>query len=137
MSNRTPLLAPPLGLRVLVVEDQYDCAETTAQLLSLWGHAPEVASDGRTALTAAGRSGPDVVLLDLHLPDISGLEVARQLRMLPLSKPPFVVAVTASADDSDHRASREAGIDLHLVKPCDPNQLQRLLRRVQSFLREE
>jgi DNA-binding response OmpR family regulator len=120
-------------LRVLVVEDDPDCAEITALLLGAWGHDAEVARDGAGALEAARRGPPDVVLLDLGLPDMSGLEVARRLREQRPASPPLLVAVTGLGRESDRLASRRAGAHLHLVKPVEPAELRGLLERVRAF----
>jgi DNA-binding response OmpR family regulator len=120
-------------LRVLVVEDSADCAESTALLLRLYGHDVEVAPDGHAAVESAWRRPPDVVLLDIGLPDISGHEVAQRLHALRLPRPPLLVAVTSRGLDSDRLASRYANIDLHLVKPVEPDELERLLGQVEAL----
>ena len=121
-------------LRVLVVEDRADCAASTALLLRLCGHEVEVAPDGASAVEAAWRRHPDVVLLDLGLPDMTGHEVAGRLHALQLPRPPLLVTVTGHAWESDRLASRPAGIDLHLVKPVDPRELETLLEKVRGLL---
>jgi CheY-like chemotaxis protein len=117
------------ALRVLVVEDDPDGAEIMRLLLRLYGHRVEVAEDGPAALAAARRFGPDVVLLDIGLPGMDGYEVARRLRDVPEGKPPLLVAVTGYGGDGDRALSERAGIQLHLVKPVDPEELQALLTR--------
>jgi DNA-binding response OmpR family regulator len=92
-----------------------------------------VAGDGRAALEAAWRRPPDVVLLDIGLPDMHGYEVARRLHEQH-SRPPLVVAVTGRGDEEDRLASRYAGIDLHMVKPVSPGQLERVLRQMKELL---
>jgi CheY-like chemotaxis protein len=132
--TQPPDTGPLTGLRVLMVEDSRGCAESTAALLALWGHEVEVAADGAAAVAAAWRRPPDVVLLDLGLPDMGGHEVARRLHALRLARPPFLVAMTAHGDDADRLASRYAGLDLHLVKPVEPAELERVLQQVQASL---
>jgi len=117
----------PDALRVLLVEDEPDCAWSLAALVRTWGHQAEVAGDGRAALGASWRRPPDVVLLDIGLPDMYGYEVARRLREQQHSRPPLVVAVTGRGGEEGRLASRYAGIDLHMVKPVSPVALRALL----------
>jgi two-component system OmpR family response regulator len=125
--DRLPDHPPPPGLRVLVVEDHADTADSLALLLTLFGHEVRVARDGPTALEMARAFPPDVVLLDIGLPGIDGWQVAERLRQQSGQKRPLLIAVTGYGQDADHRRSQEAGIDLHLLKPVDPDQLRRLL----------
>src|SRR4051794_34336665 len=117
------------GLSVLVVEDDADAAATYAAILGLSGHRPRVARDGGEALRHAAEDSPDVVLLDIGLPDLNGYRVAEQLRGELREKPPFIVAVSGYGADRDRQRAREAGIDLHLTKPADPEALLDLLSR--------
>src|SRR5262249_36157533 len=110
------------GLSILVVEDEPDSCESLARVLLMDGHRVSVAAEGPDALALAAEYPPDVVFLDIALPGMSGYEVARRLRGLT-PKRPLLVAVTGLGRDCDKRASAEAGIDLHLVKPADPEQM--------------
>jgi CheY-like chemotaxis protein len=123
-----------VGLRILVVEDDADTAQSTALLLRLYGHRVRVAPDGRAALRLARRARPDVVLLDLGLPGMDGWEVARRLGEQLFARPPFLVALSGYGGEEDRRRSEQAGIHLHLVKPVDPEFLRRLLRRFQEVV---
>jgi DNA-binding response OmpR family regulator len=117
------------GLRVLVVEDDMDTSASVATLLRMDGHEVQVARDGRTAVRMSQESSPDVALLDIRLPGMDGYEVARRLQERATKKKPLLIAITGCGREQDRRRSAEAGIDLHLVKPVDPEALQRLLRR--------
>ena len=117
------------GLRILVVEDHADTAESLALLLRGEGHEIQVAPDGLAAVGAVQFAPPDVLLLDIGLPGMSGWEVARWVTGQPAEKRPLLVAVTGYGREEDRRRSEEAGIDLHLVKPVDPEKLLGLLRR--------
>jgi len=117
------------ALRVLVVEDEPDTAESMALLLRLYGHEVEAARDGEEAVVAAWANPPDVVLLDLGLPKVDGWHVARRLRERPGLKRPFLVAISGYGRPEDRQHSQEAGIDLHLLKPVDPEYLQDILCR--------
>jgi DNA-binding response OmpR family regulator len=125
-------LANMLPLRVLVVDDCADAADSLAALVRLWGYRPVVAYDGGTAQVAAQANPPDVVLLDLALPVLDGLEVARWLRRQPGLCGVLVVAVTGYGDESFRHRADEAGFDWYLVKPIDLEWLQRLLALCQE-----
>jgi CheY-like chemotaxis protein len=114
-------------LRVLVVDDCKDTAHSTAILLEAWGHEALVAYDGPAALALARMHRPDAVVLDIGLPGPTGWEVARELRVSPGLDGVRLIAVSGYATAADRRRSREAGIDAHLAKPADPDELQRLL----------
>jgi CheY-like chemotaxis protein len=114
-------------LRVLVVDDHEDTRESLALLLSMWGHVVRLAHDGPSALETSRDFRPQVVLLDIGLPRLNGWEVGRRLRQQEGPRPVLLVAVTGHAREQDQARSREAGFDAHLPKPCDPEELQRLL----------
>jgi signal transduction histidine kinase len=113
--------------KVLVVDDNKDAAETLALLLRLRGHDVRVAGDGPAALALAADYLPDVVLLDLGLPGMDGHEVGRRLRRQPGLDKVRVVALTGSGSEEDRSLSLQAGFDDHVVKPVDPEDLDRLL----------
>jgi CheY-like chemotaxis protein len=115
------------GVRVLVVDDHPDSAEGMARLLRRSGHEVDVALDGKTALQRARAKQPDVVLLDICMPGMSGYEVASQLRALFHNKV-RLVAITALGSEKDRKRCLEAGFDLQLVKPVDPTEVRNLLR---------
>lgn len=119
-------------LRVLVVDDNVDAAESLAVLLRDLGQEVRVAHDGRAALSAAAGYRPDVVLLDIGLPELSGYDVARQLRQDPAFQDTLLVAVTGYGQDEDRHRSTDAGFDHHLVKPVDPGTLRQVLGPVAS-----
>jgi PAS domain S-box-containing protein len=119
--------AASLTRRVLVVDDNWDSAETIALVVQLWGHETRITHDGPAALEAALSWRPEVVLLDIGLPRMDGYEVARRLRALDALGGVKLVAMTGYGGEEDRRRSREAGFDHHLVKPVDPGELQALL----------
>jgi len=124
----------PWRMRVLVVEDNPELAAGLAGFLRTAGHEVEIAPDGPTAVAAAQSRPPDVMLLDLGLPQMDGYEVARRVQEQSGPKRRLLVAVTGRETDADRWRSEEAGIDLHLTKPVDPDGLQRFLRRFRSVL---
>jgi CheY-like chemotaxis protein len=117
-------------LRVLVVEDDYDAAASSVALLRLWGHQTWLAHDGLAALALAEQEAPDVILLDIGLPRMDGYQIAKALRAKRPCKRPVLIAVTGYGAPQDRRQSYEAGIDLHLVKPVDPQELQHIFERL-------
>ena len=119
--------APGPGRRVLIVDDSADSAETLAILLRRFGHEVRTAGDGPRALELARQEPPDVALLDIGLPNMDGLELARRMRSdLGLTNA-YLIALTGYGQDEDRRRSEAAGFDAHLVKPVDLDRLRRLL----------
>jgi CheY-like chemotaxis protein len=115
------------GLRVLVIEDNPDAAETLGDLLAMFGHQAEIAHTGADGVDVARRRPPDVVLCDIGLPEMDGYAVARELRADPLTAPIRLVALTGYGRESDRDLAAAAGFDLHLVKPVGPEVLKLLL----------
>jgi signal transduction histidine kinase/CheY-like chemotaxis protein len=113
--------------RVLVVDDQVGQAEILARLLSkFWEHDVEVAHDGPEALAAARRHRPEVILLDIDLPGMSGCDVARELRTDPDFADTLIVALTGFGQDEYRQRTHDAGFDAHLVKPASVVDLEEL-----------
>ncbi len=118
-------------LRILLVEDDADVAESMCMLLELDGHAMMVAPDGRQAVEMARAARPDVVLCDIGLPDaMDGHAVARALRADPTTASAYLVALSGYGQEEDLRRSSEAGFDRHLIKPPHPDVLARILATV-------
>jgi signal transduction histidine kinase len=113
--------------RILVVDDNIDAAESLRILLELGGHAVEAVHSGAAALEAVERLKPDVVLLDLGLPDIAGIEVGRRIRSLPTGEAVHLIAVTGWGQDEDRALTKEAGFDDHRTKPVDAAELMSML----------
>jgi signal transduction histidine kinase/ActR/RegA family two-component response regulator len=111
-------------LRILVVEDNHDAAETLRMLLQMFGHDVTVAYTGTDGVQAAKRSHPDVVLCDIGLPGLDGYGVVGALRRDPETAGARVIAITGYGAEEDRRRSRQAGFDLHLTKPLDPETLE-------------
>ena len=119
----------PPRRRVLVVDDNVDAAATLAQLVQLLGHDTVVAYDGLQAIEAARTGRFDIVLLDLGMPNLDGIETARRLRAAPGGARLFIAAVTGWGQESDRARTRQAGFDLHLVKPVPVDVLTRVLEK--------
>jgi CheY-like chemotaxis protein len=116
-------------LRVLVIEDNRDAAETLGDLLTLFGHEVELAHTGPDGIETARRFLPQVILCDIGLPEMDGYAVACELRRDPATAICHLVALTGYGRDSDRQRAEDAGFDLHLVKPVEPLQLESLLQR--------
>jgi CheY-like chemotaxis protein len=115
------------GLRLLVVDDNRDAADALVIMLGLWGHYPRVAYDADGALTDALAEPPEAVLLDLGLPRRDGFALAVDLRANPTTRLAAVVAITGHGDQPCRERAAAAGFAGYLVKPADPEVLQRLL----------
>jgi PAS domain S-box-containing protein len=114
--------------RILVVDDNVDSARSMGLLLKrMWGQVVEVAHDGEEAMEKAATFRPDMVLLDIGLPGLSGYDVAERLRRSPGSEGLTLVAMTGWGNDEDRRRSKEAGFAHHLVKPVDLDALHALI----------
>jgi signal transduction histidine kinase len=129
VSRQAPAPAPAGRCRVLVVDDNEDAAESVAALLELAGHEVCVARDGATALATAESQSPGVVVLDLGLPGMDGFEVARRLREAPAGSAAMLIALTGYGSERDRDRVREAGFDLHLIKPADPLAILRAIEQ--------
>ena len=122
------------GLRILIAEDRKDCADSLAMLLRLYGHTVMIAQNGPNTLEMVQAHQPDVLLLDIGLPGMDGYAVANHLKDYKRTKTPLIIAVTGFGREEDRRHAQEAGIDLHMVKPLDPEQLRIVLERFQIML---
>lgn len=118
---------PMNARRILIVDDNEDSAMTLSMLFEMTGDETQTAHDGLKALAAAETFQPDVALLDIGLPEISGYDVARKIREQPWGKTMVLVALTGWGQVEDRQKSKEAGFDGHMVKPVDHEALLKLL----------
>lgn len=126
-SRWTP--SPVIARRVLVVDDNHGAAQTLTLLLKrLWNHEVETVNDGLAGLEKVSGFRPDVVLLDIGLPGMSGYEVAKQIRQLSEGRSLLLVALTGYGQEEDRRKSTAAGFDLHLVKPVTAETIQEVFK---------
>lgn len=116
--------------RILVVDDNVDAAESLTVLLNLTGNETRTAYDGLEAVAAAATFRPDMILLDIGLPELNGYDVARKIREQSWGERMILVALTGWGQDEDRRRSKEAGFNHHLTKPVDPVTLKKLLAHV-------
>jgi len=117
--------------RILIVDDNRDGADSLSEILRILGHDTRTAYDGQEGVDVAGEFQPDVLLLDIGLPKLSGYEVCRRIREQSWGKGVVLIAVTGWGKDDDRRRSHEAGFDHHMVKPVDPQALMKMLAGLQ------
>lgn len=115
------------GRRILIVDDNRDSATSLATLLQMTGNTTREAYDGLEALDAASRFRPDVVLLDIGLPNMNGYEVCRRVREQSWGRDVFIVALSGWGQREDRHKSQDAGFDHHMVKPVKLGELTKLL----------
>jgi signal transduction histidine kinase/ActR/RegA family two-component response regulator len=130
--SREALPHKPAPVRILVVDDNHDSADSLGLLLQLVGNEVRIVHDGQTAVEVADEFQPRVVLLDIGLPTLNGYDAARRIREQPWGKQAVIIAVTGWGEDVDRHRSKEAGFDHHLVKPVDLDALTALLATVQT-----
>ena len=123
----TDAATPSTGLRILVTDDNTDAADSLGLLLQFEGHDVRVCYSGTQALAAAEAFAPQVCILDVGLPDMTGLELARRLHERAASRAALFIALTGYGQPHDRAASKAAGFDQHLVKPVEPAALNALL----------
>jgi CheY-like chemotaxis protein len=117
-------------LRILVVEDNVQSAESLSLIVKLWGHECRVSHTGAEAIGVVENFRPHVVLLDIGLPGMDGYAVARELQNRPDPERFAVIAMTGYGRDEDRIRTRDAGFDHHMVKPVDLDALEVLLGRL-------
>ncbi len=113
--------------KILVVDDNVDAAVTISALLKAWGHQVQAVYSGQSALEAVRNFRPEIILLDIGLPGMSGYEVAKNLRAEPAAQGIIIAALTGYGQEADRQRSWESGFDYHLTKPPDPTILESLL----------
>lgn len=114
-------------LRMLVIDDNQSAADALAKLLSIRGHIVETAYSGTSAIEAAPVFEPEVVLLDIGLPDMEGYDVARALRAQPETSSAVIIALTGYGQDSDIKNAERAGFNHHLTKPAGLAEIEAIL----------
>jgi CheY-like chemotaxis protein len=120
---------PEIRRRILVVDDSRDGADTLARMLRLMGNDVRTANDGLEGVEAAREFRPEVVLMDVGMPLLNGLDATRRIRGQEWGRDMTIIALTGWGQEGDKERSREAGCDGHLVKPVDIADLEELLGR--------
>jgi signal transduction histidine kinase/ActR/RegA family two-component response regulator len=123
--------------RVLVADDNRDAAESLAEVLRMEGHDVSLAFDGEAALKLFNQLAPEVALLDIGMPRMTGNEVARAIRSSPGGDATLLVAITGWGQERDRAAARDAGFDFHFTKPVDPDQVLRLIENPEAARQAE
>lgn len=124
----------PPSLSVLVVDDLRDVADSTAAVLALAGHDVTPVYTAPDALALVRDRSFDVILTDINMPGMDGVELVRWLLAQPWRVRPFLIAVTGCTTDADRERVKAAGVDLFLSKPVDPTVLTGVLKRIGKFL---
>ncbi len=119
-------------LKVLIADDNRDAADSLAILLSVSGYEVFAAHSGRGALELALRERPDVMILDISMPDLTGLQVARRIRRQRWGQSVLLLALSGWDQPGDRENSRNAGFDLHFAKPAS---IERLEQMLQAYIR--
>ena len=140
VGNRTQKARDPgtsttgAGLRVLIVDDNRDAADSCAILLRLSGHHVQTAYSGQQVLEISGSSQPQVILADIGLPDLDGYALAQRIRATPWGRSVTLIAISGWGQDEDRRRAMEAGFDSHLTKPIEPQTIESLLQSLEVKL---
>lgn len=132
----TPTPTRQAGRRILVVDDNIDAALSVERLLKMWGHDVQTAFNGPEALEKAHTFHPQIVLLDIGMPGMSGYEVAKHLRAEREFEGMIITALTGYGQAEDRRRTRAAGFNYHLTKPPDPGALAALLVSTPTYLED-
>lgn len=127
--KQTALRSPA---QVLIADDNCDSAETLAELLRLAGHEVHVAFDGVQAVDIFARTKPELVMLDVGMPHMSGLDAARNIRAMQDGASVTLIAITGWGQELDRQRTTQAGFDLHITKPIDPKTLHAIISAVQD-----
>jgi PAS domain S-box-containing protein len=120
--------------RILVVDDNEDALQMLSMLVGALGHDVSKARDGLEAVEAAERLRPEIILMDLGMPNLNGFEAARRIRNRPWGREIVLIATTGWGQDEDRRRTKDAGFDHHLVKPIEPAVLCELLKSPPLFM---
>jgi CheY-like chemotaxis protein/two-component sensor histidine kinase len=123
---------PRSSLRIFIIDDNRDAADSLAMLLRLMGNDTRTAYDGQEGVDVASEFRPDVMLLDIGLPRLNGYEACRRIREQSWGKEVILIALTGWGQEEDRRRSLEAGFNIHMVKPVDPQELLQLLASFQQ-----
>ena len=126
-SGQAAPLQPPARRRILVADDNVDSATSLTMILEIMGNEVRTAYNGMEALDVAAAFRPDLILLDIGMPDLNGYEACRRIREEPWGKATVLIALTGWGQDEDKRLSQEAGFNHHMVKPVDLAHLEKLL----------
>ncbi len=137
MWTPSTMTSPQSGKHILVVDDYADALDIWAIYLQTMGYRVSTAADGLTAVAQAGRLLPDLIVLDLELPGLSGFEAAKRLREDPATREIPLIAATGYSQARQLDLARQSGFDSVVVKPCDPDMLVQEIERLLPAGREQ
>ena len=129
MVEAATMTESPCGRRFLIVDDNGDAAALLAVLLQLEGHEVQTSASADEALERGEQFRPEVVLMDLEMPDVDGFEASRRIRARPWGHSVLIAALSGWGDEANRRLAREAGVDLHFIKPVDTALLLAIVTR--------
>ena len=123
-------------LRIVVVDDSHDAADSTAEMLSLMGYEIAVAYSGQEALQHCSKFSPDMMLIDIGMPEMNGNQLAELIRGHEGCRETFLIAISGYHDENHKQLSKKAGFDLYLIKPVDPRELLATLEAQSKRVRQ-
>lgn len=131
-TEQKPITLPQGSLRILVVDDGKNAADILAMFFEMEGHIVQVAYDGVGAVDLAERFQPQLIVMDIGMPQMDGLEASRRIRRQPQGQEIIIIALSGLDQDDDKRHCAEAGINHHMAKPVRPDDLRSVIREFQE-----
>jgi CheY-like chemotaxis protein/nitrogen-specific signal transduction histidine kinase len=131
----SPIPTEMVARRILVADDNEDTARSLGMLLEQWGHTTRVVQDGLAAVQVAEEFRPEVVILDLEMPNLDGHDAARQIADRPWAGDVLLLALTGWSQEADRTRAQRAGFHKHLVKPVEPDELREILAQMEDLTR--
>lgn len=131
-AEQTQVTLPKGSLRILVVDDGKNAADILAMFFEMEGHVVQVAYDGLMAVEIAERFRPQLIVMDIGMPQMDGLEASRRIRRQAQGKEVIIIALSGLDQDDDKRSCAEAGINHHMAKPVRPDDLRAVIRDFQE-----
>lgn len=131
-AEKTPITLPQGSLRILVVDDGKNAADILAMFFEMEGHIVQVAYDGVAAVDIAESFLPQLIVMDIGMPQMDGLEASRRIRRQAQGKEIIIIALSGLDQDDDKRSCAEAGINHHMAKPVRPDDLRSVIRDFQK-----
>jgi CheY-like chemotaxis protein len=131
-AEQTRVTLPQGSLRILVVDDGKNAADILAMFFEMEGHVVQVAYDGLMAVDLAERFRPQLIVMDIGMPQMDGLEASRRIRRQAQGKEIIIIALSGLDQDDDKRSCAEAGINHHMAKPVRPDDLRAVIRDFQE-----
>ncbi|MCW1885945.1 response regulator [Luteolibacter flavescens] len=131
-TDHLPISLPKGNLRILVADDGKNAADILAMFFEMEGHTVQVVYDGRMAVEVTPSFQPQLIVMDIGMPEMDGLEASRRIREQPDGKEIVIIALSGHDLEQDKRSCAEAGIDHHMAKPVRPDDLRAVIRGYQQ-----